>query len=67
MNRKLTHEQVDSLENLLREVQEKLEEAGQMVCGISGEDANHVWNRITSHAADVGDTIDGLYRLRPWG
>ena len=66
MNRKLTHEQVDVLENLLREVQNKLDEAGRMVCDISGEDANHAWNRITSHAADVGDTICGLYRLRPW-
>ena len=63
----MTHEQVDKLEALLREAQEKVEEAGRIVCGERGEDASHVWARCNSHSNDISDTIHGCYRLRPEG
>ena len=62
----LTNEQVDKLEAKLREAQDALEEAGQMVCDVRGEYGSHLWNRLTSLANDVGDTFCGLYRLRPY-
>jgi hypothetical protein len=61
----LTHEQVDELERKLREAQRLVEEAAQIVCGVRGEVGPHVWSRLNSHAEDIGDTICGLYRLRP--
>ena len=61
----MTHEQVDVVENKLRQAQRLLEEAAVIVSRTNGEDANHVWNRVASHANDVGDTICGLWRLRP--
>ena len=62
---KLTDEQVNELEVKLRNAQRMVEEAAQMVCDVGGVDGNHVWNRLTSHANDIGDTICGLFRLRP--
>ena len=54
----MTNEQVDTVEEKLRQAQRLLNEAGAIVSDTSGEAANFLWNRITSHANDVGDTID---------
>ena len=63
----MTHEQVDKLESLLREAQEKVEEAGRIVCSERGEYASRVWARCNSHSKDISDTIHSCYRLRPEG
>ena len=49
----MTNEQVDEIENKLRQAQNLIEECGA------------VWNLLTSMANDVGDTICSLWRLRP--
>jgi len=54
----MTNEQVDTIKNRLRQAQSLLEEAGAIISDTSGKAANFLWNRITSHANDVGDTID---------
>lgn len=61
----LTHEQVDELEQKLREAQNAIEAAAQMVCGVGGEDGSHIYNRLASSANDIGDVIHGCFRLRP--
>ena len=61
----LTHEQVDELEDSLREIQRNIESAAQIVCGVTGADGNYIFNRLASSADDIGDVIHGCYRLRP--
>lgn len=61
----LTHEKVDELEQRLREAQNAIEAAAQIVCGVSGAEGNLVYNRLASSANDIGDVIHGCFRLRP--
>ena len=61
----MTDAEVDKMENLLREAQGKVEEAGRIVCSHGGEYAAHAWSRCTSTAEDIGDIIHFLFRLRP--
>ena len=65
MNKTLTNEQVDELENNLREAQNALEKAAQMICDLRGDYAPHLWNRLTSLVNDVDAVFYGLHRLRP--
>lgn len=60
----LADEQVDAMETKLRQAQTLIEEAAQIVCGVSGDVGPHVWSRLSSHAEDVGETICSLWRLR---
>ena len=60
---KMTNEQVDMVECLLRKAQENLEDAGVLVCGEPGE-AAAVWYDLTKKAEEVGNAIHGLYKLR---
>ena len=62
----LTHEEVNALEDSLREVQRQIESAGQKICGLSGEHANHIWNRLTAAADEIGEIIGSLYLVRPY-
>ena len=61
----LTHEQVDELESSLRNIQDSIEAAARMVCGVRGEDGNSIYSRLASSANDIGDVIHRCYRLRP--
>lgn len=54
----MTNEQVDTIKDKLRQAQNLLEEAGAIISDTGDIAAKHLWNRITSHANDVGDTID---------
>ena len=56
-------EEVEEVRKLLIQAQNTLEEAGRKVCNVSGEAGNRTWNRITSHANEISDTIFDLWRL----
>lgn len=60
----MTHEQVDTIKDKLRQAQNLLEEAGAIISDTSESHANYVWTRIDSHANDIDDTIDDLALLR---
>ena len=59
----MTAKEVEEIRKLLIKAQETLEEAGRKVCSVPGEHANRTWNRITSHANEISDTIFDLWRL----
>ena len=61
----MTHEQIDEIENKLRQAQNLIEECGAAICNERENGAPEIWNHLTSMANDVGDTIYGLWRLRP--
>ena len=64
---KLTHEQVDALEDTLRKAQDTIEEAGRMLCSVSGETGPQLWNKINSVDREIAEIIHQCYKLRPWG
>ena len=61
----MTHEQVDEIENKLRQAQNLVEECGAAICDERENGAPDTWNHLTSTANDIGDIICGLWRLRP--
>jgi hypothetical protein len=61
----MTHEQVDEIENKLRQAQNLVEECGSAICDERENGAPDTWNRLTSTANDIGDIICGLWMLRP--
>ena len=61
----MTHEQVDELENTLREAQDVIEKAGRMLCSVSGETGPQLWSKINSIDAEIAEVIHKCYRLRP--
>lgn len=61
----MTHEQVDKIENKLRQAQNLIEECGAEICGERGEKAVPLWNIMTIAANGIGDIIHELYVLRP--
>lgn len=60
----MTNEQVNEIENKLRQAQKLVEECGAAICDERGGGAPEAWNRMTSTANDIGDIICGLWRLR---
>ena len=59
----LTHEQVNKFEELLREAEAKIEEAGRMICNVQG--CGDIWNMCNDAAEAVAKPIHQSYRLRP--
>lgn len=61
----MTHEQVDAIENKLRDAQNLVEECGDAICGERGYHASLLWNALTSLSNEIGDAIHQMWRLRP--
>ena len=61
----MTNEQVDEIENKLRQAQNLVEECGAAICGERGEKAASLWDIMTSAANVIGDIIHELYVIRP--
>ena len=61
----MTHEQVDEIENKLRQAQKLVEECGAAICDERENGAPDTWDRMTATANDIGDIIHELYVLRP--
>jgi len=59
----VTNDQINEIEDKLRQAQKLVEECGAAICDESGEGSQEVWNRMTSTANDIGDIICGLWRL----
>lgn len=61
----MTNEEVNAMEELLRQAQEKVEAAGRMVCSSHNETAIAAWHALTNMTAGIADVIHTLYKLRP--
>ena len=61
---RLEDEKGNAMETKLRQAQTLIEEAAQIVCGVSGDVGPSVWSRLSSHAENVGKTICSLWSLR---
>ena len=61
----MTHEQVDAIEDKLRDAQKLVEECGAAICGEQGYHASLLRNAITSLSNKIGDAIHQMWRLRP--
>jgi hypothetical protein len=61
----MTHEQVDSIEDKLRQAQKLVEECGAAICEERGEYASELWNNLTPLSSAIGDAIHQMWRLRP--
>ena len=62
---KLTHEEVDMLEQHLRDAERDLEHAGQILCSVSGDVGPQLWNKINELINGVQGVIHQAYLLRP--
>ena len=65
MTQQLTHEQVDALEDKLREAEKALEEAGRILCPIPGGVAPQLWRDTNRLIGGVREIIHECYKLRP--
>ena len=61
----MTNEQIDAIEDKLRQAQNIVEECGAAICGEGGEHASMLWNALTSMSNEIGDAIHEMWRLRP--
>lgn len=61
----MTHEQIDEIENKLRQAQNLIEECGAAICDERDGWAPELWRRLTSASNDVGDIICDCWHLRP--
>lgn len=61
----MTHEQVDEIENKLRQAQKLVEECGAEICDERAANAPELWNRLTCLSADIGYVVGRLWPLRP--
>lgn len=61
----LTNEQVDAIEENLRQAQRLVEEAGAIASTVGGTKNSAAWGRLTNLAEAVGVEICDLYILRP--
>ena len=61
----MTHEQVDAIENKLRQAQNIIEECGAAICGEQGYHAALLWNALTSLSNKIGAAIYAMWHLRP--
>lgn len=62
---KLTHEDVDLLEDELRNAEGNLEKAARIVCPVGGENAVQMYNRLLTAIQNVQAMIHFAYKLRP--
>ena len=60
---KLTNEQVNEFEKLLRKAQELCEEAGRMICSVEG--AGGIWSKCCDAGEACAAPIHESYKLRP--
>ena len=61
----LTHENVDVLEQYLRDAERDLEHAGQILCSVSGDVGPQLWHKINELINGVQGVIHQAYLLRP--
>lgn len=61
----LTHEEVDVLEQYLRDSERDLEHAGQILCSVSGDVGPQLWHKINQLISGVQGVIHQAYLLRP--
>ena len=63
---KMTDEQVNEMEQLIREAQEKMEKVGRMVCSNDDPVAIQTWVSARRIGEKIGEMIHPLYKLRNW-
>jgi len=61
----MTNEQVDKLEAVLREAQNKIEEAGRLLCNERGDGAPWMWGICNRLSENIADLIHHCWKLRP--
>lgn len=61
----MTNEQVDKLEAVLREAQDKVEEAGRLLCDERGGVAPWMWGLCSRLSEDIAELIHRCWKLRP--
>lgn len=59
----MTDEEVNKFEELLREAEAKVEEAGRMICNVPG--CGDIWRKCNDAVEAIGAPIHQSYRLRP--
>ena len=60
----MTDEEVNAIEDKLRQAQKLIEEAGQAVCSVRGKYAPELWNKLTMMSNDIGELIHSAWKLR---
>ena len=58
----MTNEEVDKIENSLREIEKLVEEQGRRIC--SAPDKGEDWRYCNKYLEGVADLIHGAYRFR---
>ena len=61
----MTNEQVDELEAVLREAQDKVEEAGRLLCSERRDCAPWMWGGCNRLSENIADLINHCWKLRP--
>lgn len=61
----MTDEEVDNLENILRKAQDKIEEAGRLLCNTRGDCAPWMWGRCGLISDNIANLIGHCWKLRP--
>lgn len=61
----MTNEQVNEIEDKLRQAQNLVEECGAAICDERAANAPELWNRLTRLSTEIGYVIGRLWPLRP--
>ena len=61
----MTNEHVDNLEAALREAQDKVEEAGRLLCNERGNVAPWMWGDCNRLSGNIAELIHQCWKLRP--
>ena len=62
----MTNEQVDKLEAALRGAQNKIEEAGRLLCDERGDVAPWMWGNCNRLSENIAELIHHCWKLRPY-
>lgn len=61
----ITNDQVNEIEDKLRQAQKLVEECGAAICGERAGGAPKIWNDINSASNDISLVMFQLWQLRP--
>lgn len=65
MEPEYTNEDVNNMEDMLRDAQNKVEAVARMVCSSHNETAIQLWRNCSNLSEKIADAIHPLYKLRP--
>ena len=66
MNEKMTHEQVNAIQDSLRDIQRSIEDVGAAVCDVRGDVGPKVWGKLNALSEEIAALIHETDNLRPW-